>query len=317
MTTIYASAEGALAIEQRYRGVLERWPVPSEHLTVPTCEGDTFVVACGPPDAPPVVLLHGAGANSAMWMGDVASWSRHVRVYAVDVIGEPGRSAPSRPSLASEAYALWLDDVLRGLAVDRASIVGMSFGGWLALDYAIRRPARVDRLVLVCPGGIGRQKVGVVLVALLLRPFGRWGLRTTMRFAMGDLPPDDDVVDYFMLIHRHFRPRRDVLPRFSDASLRDLAVPVLAIVGGRDTMLDSHGTRRRLERNQPRATVRLLPHAGHVLLGQTEPVLAFLRDLGNPGHENEPGISKIAKSGVAEDGREDQDHDPGPRGVHR
>jgi pimeloyl-ACP methyl ester carboxylesterase len=277
MTIIYASAEGARAVEQRYRAVLERWPVPSEQRTVPTREGETFVVACGPPDAPPVVLLHGAGANSAMWMGDVASWSQHFRVYAVDVIGEPGLSAPSRPPLASEAYAWWLDDVLRGLAVDRASMVGVSLGGWLALDYAIRRPARVDRLALLCPGGIGRQKWGVVLVALLLRPFGWWGLRTTMRFAMGTLPPDGDVVDYFLLIHRHFRPRRDVLPRFSDDALRNLAVPVLAIVGGRDAMLDSHGTRRRLVRNQPRATVALLPDAGHVLLGQTGSVLGYLR----------------------------------------
>jgi pimeloyl-ACP methyl ester carboxylesterase len=277
VSIIYASAEGARAIEQRYRVVLEQWPVPSEQLTIPTREGGTFVVACGPPDAPPVVLLHGAGANSAMWLGDVASWSRHFRVYAVDMIGEPGLSAPSRPPLASEAYALWLDDVLRGLAVDRASMVGVSLGGWLALDYATRRPERVARLVLLGPGGIGRQKWGVVLVALLLRPFGRWGLRTTMRMALGGLPADGEVVEYLMLIHRHFRPRRELLPRFSDDALRGLAMPVLAIVGGRDGMLDAHGTRRRLERTQPRATVRLLPDAGHALFGQTGSVLEYLR----------------------------------------
>jgi hypothetical protein len=51
---------------------------------------------------------------------------------------------------------------------------------------------------------------------------------------------------------------------------------VLAVVGGRDAMLDSPGTRRRLEHAVPRATVRLLPDAGHVLLGQTEPILEFL-----------------------------------------
>ena len=83
----------------------------------------------------------------------------------MDVIGEPGLSTPARPPLTSDAYASWLDGVLRGLTVDRASIVGASLGGWLALYYAIRRPARVDRLVLLGPGGIGRQKWGVVLAA--------------------------------------------------------------------------------------------------------------------------------------------------------
>jgi pimeloyl-ACP methyl ester carboxylesterase len=280
-TAIYATATGAHEIQQRYRDLLRRWPVPSEHRTVPTAYGETFVVDCGPPDAPPLVLLHGAGANSAMWLGDVASWSQRFRVYAVDVIGEPGLSAPSRPPLASDAYASWLDDVLRGLAVDRVSIVGVSLGGWLAIDYAIRRPARMDRLVLLGPGGLGRQKWGVVVAALLLRPFGRWGLRTTMKLAMGGLPPADELVEYFMLIHRNFRPRRELLPRFGDDALRGLAVPVLAVVGGRDAMLDSDGTRRRLERTVSQATIRLLPDAGHVLLGQTGAVLEFLQRVDN------------------------------------
>jgi len=278
MTAIYGSVAGEHAIEQRYRDLLGRWPVPSEHLTVPTREGETFVVASGPPNAPPLVLLHGAGANSAMWLGDVADWSEQFRVYAVDVIGEPGLSAPSRPPFASDAYALWLDDVLHALAVDRVSIVGVSLGGWLALDYAIRRPARVNRLALLCPGGIGRQKWGVVVAALLLRPFGQWGLRTTMRLAMGGLPPADEIVEHFTLIHRNFRPRRELLPRFGDDVLRAVATPVLTVVGGRDAMLDSHGTRSRLERTMPHATVRLLPDAGHVLFGQTAAVLEFLLD---------------------------------------
>ena len=82
-----------------------------EQLVVSTCQGDTFVVASGDRTAPPVVLLHGSGTNSASWMRDVAAWAQRHRVYAIDMIGEPGLSAPSRPPLASSAYAEWLDDV--------------------------------------------------------------------------------------------------------------------------------------------------------------------------------------------------------------
>ena len=79
---------------------------------MPTRHGETFVVVCGPPSAPPMLLLHGSGANAAMWLAEIESWAARFRIYAVDVIGEPGFSAPSRPSLASDAYALWMDDVL-------------------------------------------------------------------------------------------------------------------------------------------------------------------------------------------------------------
>ena len=141
---IYRSAAGAHAVKQRYRQLLDQWPIPSEFVRVPTREGETFVVACGPKDAPPVLALQGSGGNAAMWLPEIAELAQHLRVYAVDVIGEPGLSAPSRPSFASEAYALWLDDVLRGLALTRVALLGVSMGGWLALDYATRRPQRVQ-----------------------------------------------------------------------------------------------------------------------------------------------------------------------------
>ncbi|HEU5472365.1 MAG TPA: alpha/beta fold hydrolase [Actinophytocola sp.] len=283
---IYNSAAGARLLDERYGALLDAWPVPHERLRVPSRAGETFVVASGPPDAPPVLLLHGSGTNAAMWQGDVPTWAGRFRVYAVDVIGEPGRSAPARPPLGSDAYAGWLDDVLAGLGLDRASIVGASLGGWLAVDYATRRPERVDRLVLLCPGGIGRQKWAVLIPVLLLMPFGRWGKRAAMRLYLGRPPrglPASGVrrfLDHMLLVQRHFRPRRERLPVFDDGTLRRLTMPVLVIAGERDAALDSRDTRRRLARTVPHATVRLLPGVGHFPAGQAQPILEFL--LQNP-----------------------------------
>lgn len=72
---------------------------------VATCQGETFVIECGRPDAPALLLIHGGLANSTTWMGDVIVWAPHFRIYAVDLLGEPGLSAPSRPPLDSDEYA--------------------------------------------------------------------------------------------------------------------------------------------------------------------------------------------------------------------
>ncbi|MFH8407645.1 alpha/beta fold hydrolase [Streptomyces sp. NPDC018019] len=279
MSTIYKSMSGAREIQRRYEEALDGWPVPAERIRVPTREGETFVIASGPPDAPPVVLLHGAGANATMWQGDIATWSRHFRTYAVDVIGEPGLSAPSRPPLASDAYALWLDDVLDGLGIAAASVVAASLGGWLALDYAVRRPHRVTRLALLCPGGLGKQRIGLLFKTLLLRPFGRRGMRRSARAATGlDSPSAGPVLDQVVLTFTHFKPRTEQLPVFPDDALRGLDVPVLLIAGTRDAMFDTAGTARRVRACVPHATVRILPGVGHAIFGQTDTVLEFLRE---------------------------------------
>ena len=282
MKTIYKSSEGERLICERYQAFLKYWPVPNEQIRVSTKQGSTFVVISGPKDAPPLLLLHGGASNSAMWMGEVAAFARHFRVYCIDMIGEPGLSVPTRPSLASDAYAVWLDDVLDHLGIRRTLIVGASLGGWLGLDYAIRRPERVERLAVLCPGGIGRQKVGIVFITLLSRMFGGWAKRKLMERILGRAPVDPTppvkaFIDFMALIRRHFRPRMVKMPVFSDSALRNLSAPVLVIVGGRDVLLDSAGTKRRLEQNAPRAQVVYLPDAGHLIHGQWERVREFLR----------------------------------------
>jgi pimeloyl-ACP methyl ester carboxylesterase len=280
---IYKSQEGARLVQERYREFLRRWPVPNQQLRVPTREGETFVVACGPEDAPSVLLFHGAGANAAMWMGDAASWSAHFRLYSVDVIGEPGLSAPSRPPLHSEAHALWLDDVLSGLALSRTSLVGISLGGWLALDYATRRPGRVESIALLCPGGLGRPKVSLLLKSTLLNLLGERGRNKLLQIALGPLPqvssPGSRAFGEFSaLILHHFRYRKTPLPIFSDEALESLTMPVLAILGGRDAILDSYETRERLRKCVPHAEISFLPEFGHLLVGQTARILEFLKE---------------------------------------
>ncbi|MEU8997423.1 alpha/beta fold hydrolase [Streptomyces caniferus] len=278
MSAIYKSDAGAHEIRRRYQEDLRNWPVPAEQLRVPTREGETFVMVSGPQDAPPLLLLHGSGANTTTWQDDIASWSRHFRTYALDLIGEPGLSAPSRPPLSSDSHARWLDDVLDGLGITSTSLVGMSLGGWLALDYATRHPERVTRLALLCPGGIGKQKTGWLFKALLLRPFGRWGARRSVRTVAGlHTPETRHVLDQVMLTFSHFNPRTERLPVFPDSALRRLTMPVLLTAGVRDVMFDSTESARRIRHCLPHATVNLLPHAGHAILGQTDSVLTFLR----------------------------------------
>lgn len=279
---IYRSETAAAEVETLYRKVFDRWPVPKEELYLTTRQGRTFVLACGPKDAPPILLLHGAQANSAAWLPDIALWASQFRLYAIDMIGEPGLSDPVRPELAGDAHASWLDDVFKGLGLRTAGMVGTSLGGWLALDYAKRRPTAVQALALMCPAGIGRQK-NLLLKAAPLLLLGPWGKRKIREMVFGpppkELPAELQLIAGLMdSIGGAVRPRIVDIPRLTDDELRRLAMPILAIVGGQDALIDSAQTRARLERNAPHAKICFIENGYHFLPGQSARTFAFLEE---------------------------------------
>ena len=150
----FKTPEGEAAYLAAYDAAMKLWPVSYEEMEIPGRFGMTHVVVTGPKDARPLVLLHGYWATSTMWSPNIADFSKEYRVYAIDVMGQPSKSLPDEPIRDSADYVTWLTATLDALHLDRVSLVGMSFGGWLALTYAVAAPQRVEKLVPLSPGGL-------------------------------------------------------------------------------------------------------------------------------------------------------------------
>lgn len=292
MTSIFRTEAGRQEMLAEYEKFLALWPVQCSRHMVRTSQGDTHVIASGDAAAPPLVLLHGSMSNASMWLGDVREFTRRFRVYAVDIIGEAGFSAESRPDLHSEAYALWLDDVLDELGIQHTAMVGISLGAWLALDYAIRRPQRVNTLVVLCPAGVGRQRRDFFFKVLFYMLLGSWGKAKLRELISGSSEAQTGgyaaYMEYLSRLQKHFRPRIVRFTPFSDQKLVSLRMPVLAILGGKDVFFDSFESRQRLESNVTDCTVLFKPEAGHMLVKETVPVMEFL--VASGGYE--AGVSR-------------------------
>jgi pimeloyl-ACP methyl ester carboxylesterase len=259
-----------------YDTLLSNWPTPYTTLTVPTRHGETFVIAGGTEGAPPLVLLHGAGTNSATWAGEFAAYAPFFRLYGVDLIGEAGRSAQNRPEWKGPAFAEWMEDVLDGLGVTRVTLEGLSQGGWTALKFAVAHPERVEKLVLLAPGGVVPDRASFLARAIILGMLGKRGMRRISRSMFGDQAVPEGVEDITVLVSSNFNPRIGVLPVFTDEELRRLTMPVLLLGGEKDIIRDNEKIAARLRGLLPRLDVTIVPGAGHALLNTPPLVLPFL-----------------------------------------
>jgi pimeloyl-ACP methyl ester carboxylesterase len=287
MTSVFKTPDGERQVLAFYDAVLRDWPVTARQHRLATRFGETFAIECGAADAPALILLHGTAANAASWLIDAPQWSACFRVIALDIVGDAGRSAQLRLPFGTDAHAEWLDDVLDALDLSSASFLGTSLGGYLALDYATRRPDRVDKLVLLNPGGVGRHR-NILLWALPLLLLGPWGRRKMMQRIGGPVPKTmsreaQAILDLSILIFAHFKPRTQMLPQIRDDALRRLTMPVMAILGGRDVFVDNSGAKARLMAFVHNLTLRYLPEGRHFIPGQTNVVRGFL--LGTAGPE--------------------------------
>jgi len=290
MTAIYRSEAAERRIQALYDGLLSRWPVPYEGLRIPTRHGETFVIASGERSAPPLVLLHGSCSNALSWGGDVSAYARDFRVFSVDIIGEAGRSAPSRPPTGSAAYEEWLGDLFDGLGLATAHLLGYSMGGWMAAQFAARHPERLGRLVLMAPGGITQPCPSFLFAAVFSLLLGKRGVPYMRKVIAGPVTLPEEADEIFEAIGTGVRPR-GAIPLLSDEELRRLTMPVLLVSGVEDAVQPAAKIAKRLKRFLPRLQVELLPRTGHLLLETTRWTLPFL--LGE-----EAGLSRGDEKGL-------------------
>ena len=122
---------------------------------------------------PALLLLHGLGCDYATWQPVIPPLARRYTVIAPDLLGH-GQSGKPRADYSLGGYANGMRDLLTVLGIDRVTVVGHSFGGGVAMQFAYQFPERTERLVLVAPGGLGPE------VSSAIRAITHAGLQQVM-----------------------------------------------------------------------------------------------------------------------------------------
>jgi pimeloyl-ACP methyl ester carboxylesterase len=284
--TIYKSPEVQRQLLAMYDEKLSQWPVAHETRYLDTRYGKIHVIASGPKDGPPVLLLNASALAGWSWMHNVQALSARFRSYAIDNVGEGGKNQLRQPGDVpkneQEVAALY-SDICDALKIDKANVMGASVGGYLATSFALHAPERVRKLVLLGPMGYGFTAKTIAAMTLAqgfpIEPVQN----ATFRWAFGRSPRVKASFEpWFRLYMKGLLPT-PVQPRtFAPETLRKLQPTTLAFFGTRDGVVGDAQAAASLARNIPNVDIRLVD-SGHIigteLADAVNPIItAFLAD---------------------------------------
>ena len=220
--------------------------------------------------------MHGINISSTSWLPLLPTLAAAHKVTMIDAIGQVSKSIATKPITEAAHLVAWLDETLHALGIDRAAMVGMSMGAWIATQYALAFPDRVDRLALICPVGL----VSELRLRWLLRAYGGLAFRSEARLesfldtlvtsaGRGRLRQDPwrliiqqcavGIMGFKFALIGGVRPTRCDLRALSAAQ-----IPVLAIIGRDESLHDGPKMAVRFRQRLPEARIEVIDDANHL-----------------------------------------------------
>ena len=252
-----------------YQKELSSWAVPVKELDVETEFGKTHIISFGNPDGKPLILLHWFYSNSTEWKYMAPFLQERYSVYAIDIIGDMGKSYAYNPPKNDKEVSVWFNQVMDSLELKKVALCGHSNGGFQAMLIAQQNPDKIEKLILLAP-------------AAGLKPFSLEFYLTTFGTALypkdnileifknsGTLKPDlwsKEMTEMSAISFRAAANQLRVYPReFSDDELKAIKVPTLLILGNKELIYTPAKAAGRATAILPDSRVIMLKECGHAI----------------------------------------------------
>ncbi|MBB3665277.1 pimeloyl-ACP methyl ester carboxylesterase [Prauserella sediminis] len=272
----WRSEEAKQEYEHLYEQAMELMPEPVEQADVQTEFGTVraylFKAQAPPPgdhDRTPLVLLPGFGGPAVTWYASIADLAAERPVIAIDTLGMAGMSDQIQPITSTDDQIRWLRDVLAELAVDRAHLVGFSFGGLTAATYASQHPDQVASLTLLDPAYVfapvnKRFLVGGFVASFPLMPdsFASW--YTSWISGGTDAATKSPLAGLLDHGRRHYATKLPIPEQLPKEKLAGIETPTLAVLAGQSVVHDAQDAAETAT-TMPNVRVRIEPDASHAV----------------------------------------------------
>lgn len=233
-------------------------------------------------EGPPVVIVHGVASKAADHGDLLPDLMRHHRVYAIDLLGYGQSDKPRDAAYSIRMHADVLEGFLDAMQIKQADVLGVSMGGWVALDLASRHPERVRKLVLVSSAGLGFE---TKLTESSFAPENVDQLREIIALQTNTPVPDFVLRDLLRISKTRGwmikRTMSGAAKEILDGKLAPVTMPSLLVWGTNDRIVPL-AVGERLQHELPNAKLVTVPGCGHLAIMECRdkalpPIVEFLR----------------------------------------
>ena len=244
----WRTPEGQSTYTKTYNQAMKSLPPPSQTLDVSTSFGVVRVYEWATPQtrsATPIVLIPGRSAGVPMWASNLHDFVAKHPVYAMDALGDAGMSVQTVKIENGADQATWLHEVLSSLNVTKVHIVGHSFGGWAAANYATRYPGKVASLILLEPVFVfqGLKTEIIIKTIPAAIPFLPKSWRESMLKDIGgvaEIDQNDPVARMIVEGTEYYAQKLPGLPeQITPEQLQSWKMPTYVVMGAKSAMHDS------------------------------------------------------------------------------
>lgn len=269
MKSLFKSAQGKQEVLSLYDQKLGELNINFEYIQVETSFGITNIIATGDTSLPPLIIIHGSNGCAPIALESYPNLSKHFRVYAVDVIAQPNKSAETRPSMKDDAYGKWMNEVIDQLNITDVTLAGFSFGGLVILKTLENDESKIKQVFLSAPAYIvnGNSLKALFKIFIPMRRYMISGKPKFVEAFLKELFTDRDefAIKYLSKVFMHFTMDFTPVPVISNEKAGLIKTPITLIAAKQDVMFPGVKMIKRAKRIFPslKKTV-LLQKSKHV-----------------------------------------------------
>jgi len=240
MESFFKSEKGKKEILSLYDQKLDELNIKFEYIKIDTSFGETNIIATGTSSNPPILIIHGSNGCAPVALETYPNLSKSFRVYAIDVLAQPNKSAETRLNMKDDSYGIWVSEIINSLKIKNVIMPGFSFGGLVILKTLEYDESKIKEVFLSAPAYIVNGNPIKALFKIFI-PMKRFIKTEKPKYVEKFLVEvfterDDFAVKYLSKVFLHFKMDFTPVPVIDSRKAKSIKTPITIFAAKNDIL---------------------------------------------------------------------------------